>query len=204
MKGLNILVVDDHQLLTEALGVLLRGLSFVSGFVAASNLKDVMSTLSGYQPDVAMVDLALPDGSGLELFDHLREHAPDCKIILMSGHFSPSQLAQLSRREPDGLFSKADSADELQDAILSIQDGEPYFSSSVAEQLNTTHAGDFFSPRQLEILHLARAGFTNKAIAARLQISASTVAFHLREARQRLKVQTTREALKTARERGIL
>ena len=122
----------------------------------------------------------------------------------MSGHFSPAQLVQLAALEPYGLFSKTDGAEQLQEAIQCVQNGERYMSSHVSKLLSLMGANTSFSPRQLETLRLAQSGLTNKAIADRIGVSDSTVAFHLREVRVRLDVNTTREAIKAVQELGLI
>ena len=204
MVSSELLLVDDHDLFTEALSFLLQSLPFVSYVRRASSVREAKAMLRLSPPDIALVDLALPDGSGLELFDHLRDAQPDCRVMFMSGHFSPAQLAQLSALEPHGLFSKTDGAEELQEAIQYLQDGEQYLSSHVTKLMSLMDASTSFSPRQLEILRLVQSGLTNKAIADQIGVSDSTVAFHLREVRVRLDAKTTREAIKAVQELGLI
>jgi two-component system response regulator DesR len=160
--------------------------------------------LARYKPDLVLLDISLPDGNGTELIRDLRESLPECRIMLMSGQFRSGQLLQLNKLDADGLFSKTDSIEQLQEAVACLLDGERYVSSEVRSILSASGHEQPLSPRQMEILQMADTGTTNKAIADQTGLTPSTVAFHLREARIRLKVKTTREAIKIANERGLL
>jgi DNA-binding NarL/FixJ family response regulator len=199
-----LLLVDDHDLFAEAVSSLLNSYPFVSGVTRASTVREGKAALDALVPDIALVDLVLPDGSGMEIFDYLSERQENCSVIFMSGHFSPAQVAHLSQLEPGGMFSKSDGAEELQSAIQCIQNGDRFYSSEVTKLLSSADIGYSFSPRQLETLRLVQSGLTNKAIADQLGVSDSTVAFHLREVRSRLGLKTTREAIKAVQELGLI
>jgi len=204
MTECRILLVDDHKLFTGAMSALLSDMPYVAECMTASSLSAARKVLDSFKPDIALIDVALPDGNGLELLNHLKQMVDDCRVMLVSGNFSPSQLAQLSGLSPDGLFSKSDGPDELQEGIDCLRDGETYVSSEVGAMLRSLGDETKLSPRQLEILYYAQSGLTNKAIASQLGVSASTIAFHLRETRIRLGVRTTREAIKAAQDHGFL
>jgi two-component system response regulator DesR len=205
--GLNpsaVLIIDDHELITGSLELLLAEMPEIGQCHIAGTLVEAREFLKRIEPELVLLDISLPDGSGLELLTELKTELPNCKIMLMSGHFTPVQLAQLARLPVEGLFSKMDSVEQLQEGMGSLLDGENYISSRVSEMLHIAGGENTLTPRQLEILQLVDAGSTNKEVARRTSLSASTVAFHLRELRIRLGVKSTREAIKLSRERGLI
>jgi len=199
-----ILIVDDHELITGSLELMLGDIPEISECRIAGSLGASRKLLQTYCPDLILLDISLPDGSGLELLDDLGNSQPQCKIMLMSGHYTPSQLVQLTRLNVRGIFSKTDSVEQLQEGVTCLLDGDNYLSSHVSDMLNNARTDLALTPRQLEVLQLVATGLSNKSIAERTSLSASTVAFHLRELRIRLGVQTTREAVKLAHERSLL
>jgi DNA-binding NarL/FixJ family response regulator len=201
---MKILIVDDHELITGGLSLLLSAMPEVSECRSAGSVRQARRVLGGFDPEVVLLDMALPDGSGLQLLDELRVSQPGCRVMLVSGRFSPAQLAHLMTVDVDGLFSKSDGAAQLQEAIAALCAGDKFYSAEVRQMLGRFDNEQDFTPRQLEILQLVDAGLTNKEIASRTGLSASTIAFHLREVRGRLDATTTREAIRLARERGLL
>ena len=204
MNDTKVLIVDDHELITGSLELMLEDMAEIGECQIAGTLSGARELLQKYQPDLILLDISLPDGSGLELLSDFGNSMPESKIMLMSGHYSAPQLAQLTRLNVQGIFSKNDSVKQLQEGVTCLLDGDNYLSFHVSELLNNTRTDHTLTPRQLEVLQLVDTGLSNKDIATRTSLSASTVAFHLRELRIRLNVKTTREAIKLAHQQSLL
>lgn len=175
---IRLLVVDDHSLVREGLVRLLAsqpGLEVVGEAAGAAEAMDLMP-IQG--PDIVLLDIALADGSGLDLIEPLLRVCPETNVLMLSMHAEPEFAAVAIERGAMGLVSKAATLDELVRAIEAAHRGEILLPEGA------------LSTREREILALIGEGATNEEIAHRLSIRSKTVEGHAQRMMAKLGIHT--------------
>jgi len=189
-----ILIADDHELAYAGLSLLLKGTDCeLVGLVKTG--AEVVPFVQSMSIDIVILDFGLPDVHGLSVLAELVA-ITDSKVIILTGSDSTTDFMSAINFGARAVISKSDSMDSMSKAIATVQAGEIYFSQKV-QQLIEHHAQPpiKLTPRQMAILHFLIAGESNKEIGYRLQISAPTVSFHLKEMRIDSAFKQTRRSL---------
>ena len=197
-------IIDDHEALRDGLEVMLGdgGLEVVG---TASNVASAMDLIDNSAPDVALVDIRLPDGKGTELTRDILARHPALGIVLYTGDQDIDLLYEGLDSGARGYALKAGSIEELRDAIKQVAEGGSYVDPRLDRVLlsNTaTSRVPQLSPREREIMHLMAEGLTADAIAAEISISVETVRTHVRNAIRKLQARNRVHAIAIALERG--
>lgn len=194
----SVLVVDDHAVFGEALALALAAHAGFGQIRTARGVADALSTLDeGYRPDLAIVDLRLADGDGIDLATGLRARAPETRIVLLTAHPSPAVTARALDTGVQGVLPKGVGLEPL-----------------VAHLLDTLTAPTLPPPagrpvpaltlRETEILRLLADGQDVRGVARELAISPHTVRDHVKSAREKLGVHSQLEAVVAAFRRGLI
>ena len=199
-----LVIIDDHEALRDGLAVLLGqgGLDVVA---AAGNVAAGEDVVEHANPDVAIVDIRLPDGSGIELTRTLLERRPDLGVILYTGDADADLLYEGLDSGARGYALKAGSMDELMAAIERVAGGGSYVDPRLDRILLSPRATaqvPQLSPREREIMHLMAEGRTAEAIANELNVSVETVRTHVRNVIRKLQARNRVHAIAIALERG--
>lgn len=199
-----LVIVDDHEALREGLVVLLEahGMDVVgaTGTVAAT-----LELATTVRPDVAIIDIRLPDGSGIDLARELLARQPDLGVILYTGDNDAELLYSGLDSGARGYALKAGTMDELVGAIERIAEGGSYIDPRLDRILLSPRATaniPQLSPREREVMHLMAEGLTAEAIGERLGISVETVRTHVRNVIRKLQARNRVHAVALALERG--
>jgi len=199
-----LVIVDDHEALREGLVVLLEahGMDVVgaTGTVAAT-----LELATTVRPDVAIIDIRLPDGSGIDLARELLARQPDLGVILYTGDNDAELLYSGLDSGARGYALKAGTMDELVGAIERIAEGGLYIDPRLDRILLSPRATaniPQLSPREREVMHLMAEGLTAEAIGERLGISVETVRTHVRNVIRKLQARNRVHAVALALERG--
>jgi DNA-binding NarL/FixJ family response regulator len=199
-----LVIVDDHEALREGLAVLLQGHGMdVVG--AASNVAAGVDIVEHTQPDVAIVDIQLPDGSGIDLTRELLVRRPDLGVVLYTGDSDAELLYSGLDSGARGYALKAGSMQELVGAIERIAAGGSYVDPRLDRILLSPRATaqvPQLSPREREIMHLMAEGGTAEAIGDALGVSVETVRTHVRNVIRKLQARNRVHAIALALERG--
>lgn len=204
------LVVDDHEMVREGLCTVLSKLYGGVSLVQAGSVAEGLRAIRSHQDfDLAILDMSLPDGSGIELMDELERIHPEVPMIVISG--DSRYMAEALRRGALGFLPKSADSDEFMEAIGSVLAGRVYLpnslgqapiptiSSKSAYETLTDAAMDGFTPhlseRQTAVLHLVMQGLTNRDISERLKLAESTVKVHVSAILKRLNVQNRSQAV---------
>src|SRR5213078_5312487 len=183
-----LVIVDDHEALREGLVALLeaRGMDVVG---AAGDVAATIDLAAMAQPDVAIVDVDLPDGTGIDLARELLSRRPELGVILYAADSDAELLHSGLESGARGYALKAGSFDELVGAIERVAEGGSYVDPRLHHALlaprATGNAGQL-SPREREITLLMAEGMTAEAIGERLGISTETVRTHVRNVIRKL------------------
>ena len=177
----------------------------------------MLAILKSKIPDVAIVDISLPEMSGIELTTYLSEHYPVIRVLILSMYTSEDFIFNAIKAGAAGYLPKNTTKKELNTAIEAIIKGEEYFSDSISSVILKSYIKkaktddmpeekglDLLSSREQEVLKLFSDGHSNKEIADKLFISTRTVESHKNHIMQKLELKTTVDLVKFAIKNGIL
>ncbi|MBP7388835.1 MAG: response regulator transcription factor [Chitinophagales bacterium] len=201
MKPTKILIVDDHPLVIRGIVGLLEDDPHVQVIGSAASGAAAMQFLAQNQTDVVLLDINLPDQSGLEVCRQISDKHVHTHVIAVSNHSQPSYIKQISEFGGSGYLLKNTNRQELLQAIEMVMLGKEYFSHEVIralrEQKETTET-IAITRREKEVLSLIADGHTNSAIATMLFLSPSTVDTHRKNLIEKLGVNNTAALIKKA------
>jgi DNA-binding NarL/FixJ family response regulator len=206
-----ILIVDDHPLVREWLGNLINQQSDLSVCAESDTATHALQAARTFQPDVALVDISLKGGSGIQLIKDLKERQPEIAVLVLSMHEERHLAERAVRAGAAGYIVKRESTTKVIDAIRKVLSGCMVFSASVAEVQNrpaavgekaTKHfAIEELSDRELEVFELLGKALGTRAIAETLHLSIKTVQSHCERIKQKLNLSSGRELVREALQR---
>lgn len=207
MKGsakIRVLCVDDHPVVRDGLAAIinLQPDMMLAGAAAAGG--EALERFRELRPDITLVDLLLPDMSGFELIEKIKEQSPNARIIVLSSHEGDVHIQRALEAGALGYVAKGIVRDELLQVIRSVHAGKRSMPAAVAQKLAEHIADEAISPREVEVLSLVAAGKRNKEIAGALSIAEDTVKMHVRNILSKLQVNDRTEAVTLALRRGII
>ena len=194
-----LVVIDDHEAMRGGLEVLLQqsGHEVVG---AAGTVASAMDLLVD-EPEVALVDLRLPDGSGIELTRQLLDRDPRLAVIVYTGEASAEQLQEALAAGASGYVLKTADLAELLEAVREVAEGGRYVDPRLPPPRPAGRTSRL-SPREREVMHLMAEGLTAERVGARIDVSVETVRTHVRNAIRKLGARNRVHAIALALERG--
>jgi len=211
MKSIRIFLVDDHQLVRDGIKALLTGAGNIDIIGEATNGKELLEKIKEVQPDIILMDISLPDISGIELTRTLSRQYPMVRILILSMYTNEDFVFNAIKAGAKGYLPKNTSRQELLDAIGAIFDGQEFFSDSISKVILKSYLRQATQPestaekqeqpltkRELEILKLFAEGLNNKEISTKLDISIRTVESHKNHIINKLGLKSTVEMVKFA------
>ena len=192
-SAMRIFIVDDHELMRDGLSQLIDHEDDLEVCGEATGEDDALSKLDDAQPDLAIIDISLRQGNGIELIKRIKARTPTIRTIVSSMHDESLYAERALRAGALGYVSKQAPARSIIDAIRRVLAGELYLSDKLAQRImrRAVVAGsdpnrspiDTLSDRELEVFELIGMGLTTSDLAKRLHLSAHTIETY----RQRLK-----------------
>jgi DNA-binding NarL/FixJ family response regulator len=217
MEKIRLMLVDDHQLVRTGIANLLEGESGFEIIGEAAEAKELFELLKISQPDIAILDIALPGMSGIEITKKLHHDFPGIRILILSMHTSEEFIFNAINSGARGYLPKNTSRKELIEAIYAIHRGEEYFAESISNVIlksyikkaksdtpDAENKESLLSKREIEVLRLFAEGSTNQEIADKLFISIRTVESHKNHIMARLELKTTVDLVKFAIRNNIV
>lgn len=204
---IRVMLVDDHRIVREGLAYMLDGIEGIELAGEARSGSELLATIDDVRPDVILLDVHMPEMSGLEALEQLRRDHPDVKVIMLSMHDQASYVQQALRLGARGYVLKNTGLEELVRALELVSTGKLYLQGELAGAVVAPHeAADLphLSPRELEVLRLMSDGRENKQIARQLGISEATVKTHVKALYTRLGVRSRAQATSTALRLGLI
>ncbi|HEX3423171.1 MAG TPA: response regulator transcription factor [Sphingomicrobium sp.] len=179
---MRVLLADDHPMIAAALDVLLRGSDYELVGRARSG-SDALTQVQRLKPQMLLLDVNMPDGSGLDVLRQLRALRRSPAVILLTAGMDDTQLLTADRLGPEGMVLKTSDPGLLLECMDQVRKGERWVDPEIAER--TRQAKDRASrapsltPRERELIELVRQGLRNRDIAAQLGVTEGTVKVYL-------------------------
>ncbi|MDG4794559.1 response regulator transcription factor [Micromonospora sp. WMMD1082] len=200
---IRVLLADDEELIRTALAALLSLEPEVEVVAQAPDGRAAVTAALAHRPDVAVVDLEMPELDGLEVTAELASVLPDCKVVILTGHGRPPHLQRALTAGAKGFLPKGSPGGALADVIRRVHAGGRYVDPALAADALTAPQCPL-TPRELEVLRLAEYDTPVSVIARRTHLSNGTVRNHLAAVVSKLGVSSRAEALRIAHHNGWL
>lgn len=211
---IRVLIADDHALVREGIR---RVLDEDPGFdvvAEASDGRSAIELVERERPDVAVVDISMPELSGIEVARQLRDRHPELKVLVLSMHDETEYVMRAVHAGAAGYLLKDDAGPALlRQAVRAVHAGDSFFSPVVAGRLTEALRGgssgsgdplELLTGREREVLKLVAAGNSNKQIAAELGISRRTVESHRESLMRKIEIRTVAGLTRFAMQHGLL
>jgi DNA-binding NarL/FixJ family response regulator len=212
---LRILLADDHETVREGLKAILNSQHDMEVVAEAADGRAAINSAAHVRPDIVVMDVSMPDVSGLSATEIIRKTLPHIKVLTLSRHSEDGYLQQLLRAGASGYVLKQSRSTEVLHAIRTIARGGTYVDPALARRTDGRRGVPSAAPaeaarhaaitaREEEVLRLAAWGYSNKEIAARLDVSVKTIETHKANASSKLGLSTRMEIVSYALLQGWL
>lgn len=208
---MNIIIVDDHPLYRIGIRFMVeKGDQDCVFLDEAENVATAMSLLKLHDNiDLLLLDLMLPDGSGIDVLEYVKKNRPEIKVLVISADNTEAVINRMLELDVDGFIGKSASDEELLTAIHEIGKGYKYYGKEISHLIHAVKVARqqdnvVFTGRELEIIKLCADGLKASEIADRLCISPHTVEKHKGNIFQKLGFNSTSELIKYAFHNGIV
>ena len=205
------MIVDDHAVVRSGLKLLLEGQDDMEVVGEAGDGRTAVFEARAHKPDVILMDVVMPTGSGIEATPEVLKEAPDAKVLILSMQDDPAYVREAFAVGASGYVLKEAADTELVAAVREVASGNHYVHPALGAKLVAAEADDRaraeedpLSEREHEILRLLALGHTNQEIAGELYLSVRTVETHRAHIMQKLRISTRAELVRFALERGML
>jgi DNA-binding NarL/FixJ family response regulator len=201
---IRVLSVDDHPLLREGIAALVRSQADMELVAEASDGCEALEVFRLHRPDVTLMDLQMPEMSGIDAIGAIRGEFPEARIIILTTHAGDVQVSRALKAGARAYLLKALLRKELLDTIRAVHAGQKRLSSEVAAEIAEHATDDVLTPREIDVLRRVAGGNANKEIAAQLSLTEETVKSHLRSILAKLSANDRTHAVAIGLKRGII
>ncbi|HVT75875.1 MAG TPA: response regulator transcription factor [Acidimicrobiales bacterium] len=207
-----IALCDDHGIVRSGLRRILDAEADLEVIGEAANIAEAVVLAAAERPDVFVMDLGLPDGSGITATAEVRQASPETRVLVLTVHDDIAYLRRAFEAGADGYMVKEAADIELVQAVRQVAAGRQYVHPSLGAALlapdappaRLTGPGGELSEREAEVLRCIAMGLTNAEIAERLFVSVRTVETHRAHIQQKLDIRSRAELVRFARDTGLL
>lgn len=213
---IRVLICDDHMMVRQGVRMVLQSEPDIELVGEAGRGDEAVQLASALRPDVVIMDISLPDISGIEATRQIKERVPACRVIGLTMHEEEPYVLELLRAGADGYIVKRSAAADLVGAIRAVMQGQAildpavtravvtgYVSRPAPQQVEPTEPCPL-TPREREILILVAEGNTNAEIARKLYISEKTVQTHRSNMLDKLSIHDRTELVRYAIRQGLI
>jgi DNA-binding NarL/FixJ family response regulator len=201
---IRVLCIDDHALVREGVAALINRQADMRVIAEAWSGSDGMEQFRLHEPDVSLVDLRLPDISGIEVISRILAEKPDARILVISSSEGDVDIHRALSAGAMGYVLKGMPRDVLLQAIRRVHRGHKAIPPEVADAVATHLTDEPLTRREIEVLTIVATGARNKEIAATLGISEDTVKMHIKSIIAKLGAEDRTGAVTTAIKRGVI
>jgi DNA-binding NarL/FixJ family response regulator len=201
---IRILAVDDHRLIRQGISGLVATQSDMRVVAEATNGREALQHFRGHRPDITLMDLQMPEMSGLDAIISIRGEFPEARIIVLTTYSGDVQ-AQRALKAGARAYLLKDALDkDLLDTIRAVHAGRKAISPEISFQLAEHATDDALTPGEVRVLRLIADGKANKEIATRLSVSEATVKGQVRSILSKLEARDRTHAAMIGLKRGII
>lgn len=208
----SIAIADDHVLVINGLKAMLEKAENMSVLFSATSGGDLLDQLAQRQPEVLLLDIQMPDMSGIDLCKTIHKKYPEVKIIALTNHEQSSYVKQMIRNGARGYLLKNIDTKTLVKAVERVVQDETFIQDEIRNNMmnevlsgtKSTSSGPSLTKREVEVLSLVARELTNQQIADHLFVSVRTVETHRINLAQKLGVHNTAGLVKEAYKRGLI
>jgi DNA-binding NarL/FixJ family response regulator len=215
MRNVRILLADDHNILRQGLRLLLEREPGFEVIGEAADGREAVERAEATKPDVAVLDIAMPNMSGIEAAQRISTLLPHAGIIILSMHSDEGYVLRVLKAGAKGYLLKDSAENDLIEAIKAVSKGKAFFSPEIskilaedyvreAKKRGAEDSYELLTSREREILHLLAEGKSNKDIATLLNLSLYTVETHRRNLQDKLNLHSIAELILYAVRKGII
>jgi DNA-binding NarL/FixJ family response regulator len=210
MSKIRIFLTDDHRIVRNGITTLLQQVPDFEVVGEADNGPEALEKIPSLKPDIALMDVSMPDMNGFQVAEHIREMGLTTQILFLSMHEEPEYFIRAMKSGGGGYVLKDANKDELELAIRRVAAGERYFGAQIVAMMADSGDGNQpsraeqmkpkieLSAREMEVLQEVADGLITKEIADKLHISPRTVETHRLNIMKKLKANNTAELIKLA------
>lgn len=202
---IHIIIADDHQVVAEGIAQIIQTSNIAKVITITHTLEETAKEVKLHQPDILLLDVAMPDGDGIDSIPLIKEACPNVRIIILTYYAETAVIQRALESGANGYLLKSIDSEELLKGIQAVANGESFIckeaeniSASSKETLPT------LTIREREILQLAVEGYTMKEIASTLFLSFETVHSYMKYIRQKLGCNNMASLVRTAIEKHLI
>jgi DNA-binding NarL/FixJ family response regulator len=203
-EAIRVLCVDDHPLMREGINLVLNSQPDMRVVAQASNGREAIKCFGECRPDVTVMDLRLPDMSGIDALIAIQAKFPDARIIILTTFEGDTEIQRALAAGARSYILKSMGANELAETIRQVRAGKKRIPPQVAAQLAEHLSDEALTDREIEVLRHVSAGNSNKIIADELALSEHTIKGHLKNILSKLGASDRTQAVTIALRRGLL
>ena len=214
-KAIRILLADDHNIMRRGLRLLLERQAGFEVVAEAADGREAAEQAEATRPDLVVLDIAMPNMSGIEAAQRIRALLPQAAIVILSMHSDESYVLRALKAGAKGYLLKDSAESDLIEAIKAVSEGKAFFSPEISKILVEDYVRDMrkrgaedsyelLTSREREILHLLAEGKSNKDIATLLDLSLYTVETHRRNLQDKLNLHSLAELILYAVRKGVI
>ncbi len=201
---IKILIADDHPVVREGLVALINRRPDMEVVAEASNGREAVAEFLLHRPDVALMDLRMPELDGADAMVAIREKAPAARVIVLTTYDDDEDIQRALRAGAKAYLLKDAPRDELLACIHAVHEGRTLIPPAIAAKLADLVGASTLTTRELEVLALVADGNSNKVVARTLSIAEGTVKSHVNAVLRKLDAADRTQAVTIALKRGML
>lgn len=203
-RSIRVLCVDDHPLMREGITAVIRHEPDMVVVAESSTGREALESFRKFNPDVTLMDLRLPDMSGIDALIAIRSETPKARIIMLTTFEGDAEIRRALQAGAQGYMLKSMPPRKLVEVIRMVHAGVKHIPSEIAAQLAEHMGEEVLTKRELDVLQKIADGRRNREIAELLFISEETVKGHVKHIIEKLGANDRTEAVSIALRRGII
>jgi DNA-binding NarL/FixJ family response regulator len=201
---IRVLVVEDHNVVRQGLVALLKVVEGLEVVGEAADGAEALAQFRKHQPDVTLIDLRLPQMSGVDVIHRARAESPQARFIVLTTYDGDEDIYRALKAGAKAYLLKGMTGEDLISTIRTVHEGKSHIPAAIAEKLAERMGAEELTPREFEVLEQIVRGKSNKEIASELNVSEATVKTHINSLLGKLGVTDRTQAATAAIQRGIV